>query len=96
MQAATPASPLGASALSSASPRSPSTAQGAPLTEKQVETFQATQRAVLAEDTAFLASFPELPALLQEFTKAVLQEKPSNIRQFAAEYFARPVEQGPS
>ena len=95
MSAASPASPLGASA-SHGGARSPASATGRPLSEKQVEAFEATQKAVLAADTAFLASFPELPALLAEFTKACLVEKPSNLRAFAVEYFQRPVEQGPS
>ena len=83
-------SPLGASAL-----RSPASLVGSPLTEKQVESFEHTQRATLAADQAYLASFPELPALLAEFTKAVLSEKPADLRAFAREYFARPVDAGP-
>jgi hypothetical protein len=74
----------------------PTSAIGSPLSEKQVEQFQRTEQAVLAEDAAFLASYPELPALLAEFTKAVLVEKPAgNLREFAREYFARPVDAGP-
>lgn len=92
--AASPTSPLGATAHGGA--RSPTSAQGAPLSEKQVEAFSSTQKAVLAADTAFLASFPELPALLAEFTKACLVEKPANLRAFAAEYFSRPLDSGPS
>ena len=97
--ATSPASPLGASAAAGAraAARSPTTAQGSPLSERQVEHFERTQRATLAADTAFLASCPELPALLAEFTKACLAEQPApgNLRAFAAEYFSRPVEQGP-
>ncbi len=91
---ASPASPLGAS-MAGASVRSPTSAMGSPLSEKQVEKFEQTQKAVLAADSAFLASFPELPALLAEFTKAVLVEKPQNLRAFARDYFSRPVDAGP-
>jgi hypothetical protein len=101
--ATSPASPLGggggggggASASAAAARSPPTTLQGSPLSERQVEDFERTQRATLAADTAFLASFPELPALLAEFTKACLEEKPADLRAFAAEYFARPVERGP-
>ena len=91
----TPAPAL-AGGAGSASVRSPTSVLGSPLSERQVEQFSSTQKAVLAEDAAYLASFPELPALLAEFTKAVLVEKPSNLREFAKQYFARPVETGPS
>jgi hypothetical protein len=96
--ATSPASPLGVSGVrAAAAARSPTTAQGSPLSERQVEDFERTQRATLAADTAFLASCPELPALLAEFTKACLVEQPApgNLRAFAVEYFSRPVEQGP-
>jgi hypothetical protein len=44
---------------------------------------------VIASDTAYLSSYPELPALLSAFTHAVLKEKPSNLKAFAKEYFSR-------
>ncbi len=48
---------------------------------------------MIAADTAYLASYPELSALLADFTTAVLREKPAgNLRAFAAAYFARELE----
>ena len=75
---------------------SPASAIGSPLSEKQVMHYQSVQKSVLAEDTAYLSSYPELPTLLAAFCKAVLKEKPSNVREFAKEYFSRPVDDGPN
>lgn len=83
------------SASVGASARSPTSAIGSPLNEKQVQTFQSKQKEVLAEDTAYLSAYPELSTLLATFTKAVLKEKPANVREFAKEYFNRPVDAGP-
>jgi hypothetical protein len=45
---------------------------------------------VLAADSAYLSSVPELPAMLAAFTRAVLKEKPADLRAFASEYFRYP------
>ena len=83
------------SASVGASARSPTSAIGSPLNERQVATFQAEQKKVLAEDTAYLSAYPELSTLLATFCKAVLKEKPTNVREFAKEYFNREVDAGP-
>lgn len=75
--------------------RSPTSVIGSPLSEKQVQQYQTAQKAILAEDTAYLSSYPELTTLLATFCKAVLKEKPSDVRAFAKEYFNRPVDAGP-
>ena len=50
----------------------------------------APPRQIVAADTAYVASYPELPALLAEFTTAVLREKPAgDLRAFARDYFSR-------
>lgn len=45
---------------------------------------------ILAADSAYLSSAPELPAMLAAFTRAVLKEKPADLRAFASAYFQWP------
>lgn len=45
-----------------------------------------------SSDAAFLASYPELPALLAAFTHAVLRDKPSDLALYARDHFARAYE----
>ena len=43
---------------------------------------------VLAADSAYLSSVPELSAMLAAFTRAVLKDKPADLRAYAAAHFA--------
>ena len=45
-----------------------------------------------SSDAAFLASYPELPALLAAFTHAVLRDKPADLALYARDHFARAYE----
>jgi hypothetical protein len=60
-----------------------------PLNAQETAVLESRLTALAREDESYLQGHPEVRALVDAFTRAVLVARPENVIEFAREYFAK-------